>query len=104
MYFSLNDNKLGPEGGKAIGKAAIVKGLAAVEALVARNRDARFCVGAHASLAYVCLVPQLYNARRFEVDLAPYPRCVQVEAHLATLPYFQAAHPDKQPDAVVQAA
>ena len=85
--------------GRAFGKAAIEKGLAAVEARVAANRDARFCVGSHLTVADLCLVPQLYNARRFEVDLAAYPRCVAAEAHLATLPPFVAAHPDAQPDA-----
>ena len=85
--------------GRAFGKAAIEKGLAAVEARVAANRDGRFCVGSHLTVADLCLVPQLYNARRFDVDLGAYPRCVAVEAHLATLPPFVAAHPDAQPDA-----
>ena len=85
------------------GKAAIAKGLDAVEALVAANRDGRFCVGSHLSVADLCLVPQLYNARRFEVDLTPYPRLRAVEAHLQALPPFVAAHPDAQPDAVKQA-
>ena len=39
-------------------------------------------------------------ARRFDVDLAPFPRLLEVEAHLQTLPPFVAAHPDAQPDAV----
>ena len=70
-----------------------------VEELVGKNRDARFCVGSHLTVADLCLVPQLYNARRFDVDLGAYPQCVAVEAHLATLPPFVAAHPDAQPDA-----
>lgn len=86
--------------GRAFGRRAIAKGLAAVEALVAANADRRYCVGCHVSVADLCLVPQLYNARRFEVDLAPFPRLLEVEAHLQTLPPFVAAHPDAQPDAV----
>ena len=86
--------------GRAFGRRAIAKGLAAVEAPVAANADRRYCVGCHVSVADLCLVPQLYNARRFEVDLAPFPRLLEVEAHLQTLPPFVAAHPDTQPDAV----
>lgn len=65
--------------GRAIGKAAIAKGLLAAEQLAARNRDPRFCVGAHTSVADLCIIPQLYNARRFGVDLAVYPRLLQVK-------------------------
>ena len=89
--------------GRAIGKAAMIKGLFAAETLAARNRDCRFCVGAHTSVADLCIVPQLYNARRFGIDLAPYPRLLSVEEHAATLPYFQVAHPSVQPDAVEDA-
>jgi len=88
--------------GRAIGKAAIIKGLAALEILVAKNHDSRYCVGSHTSIADLCIVPQLNNARRFDVDLAPYPRSLAVEKHMATLPHFQTAHPDAQPDAVIE--
>ena len=58
-----------------------------------------FCFGTAPSLADLCLVPQLYNARRFGVDLSVVPRLLQVEAACAELPAFQAATPDRQPDA-----
>lgn len=45
------------------------------------------------------LIPQLYNARRFEFDLGPYPRMARIEAACLTLPAFIKAHPDNQPDA-----
>lgn len=90
--------------GKAVGKAAILKGLATLESLVAVNRDERFSVGSHVSMADACLVPQLYNARRFEIDLAPFPRLLAVEAHVTTLPCFHKAHPDGQQDAAVKVA
>jgi glutathione S-transferase len=47
------------------------------------------------TLADICLVPQMYNARRFEVDLAPYPTLVGADGEAAALPAFVAAHPDK---------
>jgi len=84
---------------RAIAGSAIVKGLTAVESLCVTNRDDRFCVGSHTSVADLCLIPQLYNARRFDVDLAPFPRLVSIEKFLQTLPFFKLAHPDAQPDA-----
>ena len=51
------------------------------------------------TLADVCLVPQMYNARRAGVDLAPYPRLRAVSGHLEALPAFLAARPEAQPDA-----
>ena len=59
----------------------------------------RHCHGGQATLADVCLVPQMYNARRFQVDVAPYPRLVAICAHLETLQAFAAARPENQPDA-----
>jgi maleylacetoacetate isomerase len=59
----------------------------------------RYCHGGQVTLADVCLVPQMYNARRFQVDTAPYPRLVAICAHLETLPAFAAARPENQPDA-----
>ncbi len=57
-------------------------------------------VGNLPSHADLCLVPQLYAARRFEVDLSPFPTLLRVEAHLQELPAFVMAHADQQPDAV----
>ncbi|MGX5914245.1 maleylacetoacetate isomerase [Aliidiomarina sp. Khilg15.8] len=58
-----------------------------------------YCVGDEVSLADVCLVPQIYNAERFAVDLSPYPRLMGVYRRLQELPAFQKARPDVQPDA-----
>ena len=90
--------------GRAIGGVNIAKGLATLEAKVATNRDPRYAVGSHVSIADACIVPQLYNARRFDVDLAPYPRLCAIEKHVSTLACFKAASPDVQPDAVTQAS
>jgi maleylacetoacetate isomerase len=59
----------------------------------------RFCFGDAPTLADVCLVPQMYNARRFNVDVAPYPRLAAICAHLERLPAFRSARPEDQPDA-----
>ena len=55
--------------------------------------------GDSVTFADVCLVPQLYAARRFGVDPAQYPTLARVEATCAALPAFQKAHADAQPDA-----
>jgi maleylpyruvate isomerase len=64
----------------------------------AQETASAFLVGDAPTFADLYLVPQLYNARRNAVDLAPYPTLVRVEAACAALPAFQAAHPDAQPD------
>jgi maleylpyruvate isomerase len=51
------------------------------------------------SLADICLVPQMYNARRFKTDLTPFPTLVAIATHLESLPAFSAARPEIQPDA-----
>lgn len=79
-------------------QGAIARGLGALEALVAQHGHG-FCLGSSVSLADLCLVPQLYNARRFDVDLGAMPRLLAVEARCFALPAFQVAHPDHQPDA-----
>lgn len=83
----------------------ISKGLAALEAKAARyvatHPDSVYLCGATPTVADACLVPQLYNARRFNIDVAQYPRLLQCEAAVAELKEFKAAHPDNQPDAVL---
>ncbi len=58
----------------------------------------RYCFGSEPTLAEACLVPQIYNARRFECDLAPYPRLVAVDAACRELAAFKKATPKAQPD------
>lgn len=74
----------------------IAEGLAAVEQLIA---PAPFAFGAEPSLADICLVPQVYNARRFDVPLDDCPRILAADAACALHPAFLAAHPQAQPDA-----
>ena len=73
----------------------VTEGLEALEALAAQ-RAGGFLFGNSPTLADVCLVPQLYNARRFNVPLDPYPTLVRADASANALPAFAAAHPDKQ--------
>jgi len=78
----------------------IAEGFKALEILVARHSaDGRYCFGSAVSMADTCLVPQLYNARRFNCDLSHYPRLVQVDAHLGGLAEFASAAPERQVDA-----
>ena len=71
----------------------ITEGLAALQALAA-PRAGRFLFGDAPTLADICLVPQMYNARRFGVALDDYPLLVRADAEAAALPAFAAAHPD----------
>ncbi|EKD70230.1 MAG: hypothetical protein ACD_46C00593G0002, partial [uncultured bacterium] len=52
-----------------------------------------FCFGHEPSLADICLVPQMYNARRFNCDLTPYPTLVRVDEHCQQVAAFQQASP-----------
>lgn len=76
----------------------IGQGLQAYQAWVERWGGAYSC-GDALSLADLHLVTQLFGARRFGLDLAPFGRLTQIEARCAALPAFQAASPDRQPDA-----
>ena len=74
-------------------------GLTALEADLARDAQrGRYCVGDTPTMADCCLVPQLFAARRFGMDLAPFPTLLAVEAACLELPAFQNAHPGSQPD------
>ncbi|GHA05837.1 maleylacetoacetate isomerase [Oceanisphaera arctica] len=59
--------------------------------------DSRYCCGDTPTLADICLVPQLYNARRFKLDLTPYARLVAIDQACNQLTEFRQAHPDQQP-------
>lgn len=82
----------------AWGHDRITAGLAALQDLAAPTAGS-FLVGDAVSIADLCLIPQLYNARRFGVNLEPLGLLTAVEARCAALPAFIAAHPDQQPDA-----
>ena len=78
----------------------VTLGLAALEQMVLAVPDrAAFCFGNAPSLADICLVPQLYNARRFACDLSVCPTLVQIDATCRALPAFADAAPENQADA-----
>jgi maleylacetoacetate isomerase len=74
------------------------EGLAACEALIAQE-SGPFCFGNAPTMADLCLIPQLGNARRFGVEVSAYPRLLQAEAAAKELPAFADAAPECQPDA-----
>ncbi len=77
----------------------ISRGLAALEHVAAETAG-RYLVGDTVTVADVCLVPQLYNARRYGVDVdgGGFPLLIRAEAAALALPAFVQAHPDRQPD------
>lgn len=78
----------------------IVEGFRPLETSVRRHsKTSRHCFGEEISIADVCLVPQMFNARRLNVDLAPFPTLVAISTALESLPAFAAARPEVQPDA-----
>jgi maleylacetoacetate isomerase len=74
-------------------------GLAALESEIVHGPPGRFCHGDAPGLADCFLVPQLFNARRFDCDLSGYPRLLAIEESCASLPAFREAAPDRQIDA-----
>lgn len=74
-------------------KKFIGEGLAAVEKLLDHPSAGRFCHGDAPTMADICLVPQVYNARRWEVDIAGLARIDAIVAECARLPAFDKAYP-----------
>jgi maleylacetoacetate isomerase len=75
-------------------------GFHALEELARRHGDGmRHLYGGAVTMADLCLVPQMYNARRYHLDLKPFPALVAIDAHLMTLPAFSTTRPEAQPDA-----
>jgi maleylacetoacetate isomerase len=74
----------------------VTAGFEAVEALL---KPGPYAFGSHVGLADICLIPQVYNARRFNVPLERFPKIVAVDAMCMKLPAFEKARPENQPDA-----
>ena len=77
----------------------IAEGLGPIETTLRASAGA-FCVGDAPSLADVCLVPQVYNARRWQCDLEPYPTICRIDERCLQIDAFVRAAPERQPDAV----
>jgi maleylacetoacetate isomerase/maleylpyruvate isomerase len=79
----------------------IAEGMRSFEATLNHHkRFGKFCLGDQVTLADICLVPQIANARRFKCPLDDYPHAVAIADVAAELPAFKAAHPSTQGDAV----
>lgn len=78
----------------------VIEGLRSLEAQLARNLGTgRFCHGDTPTIADCFLVPQVFNAQRFDIDVDAYPTIARINALCVDLPAFKAAHPSQQPDA-----
>jgi len=78
----------------------IHEGFRSAEEFINQSTEGNFVYGSEPTLADVMLVPQVYNARRFNVPLDDFPRIVDVVDHCNTLPAFIDAQPENQPDAI----
>jgi maleylpyruvate isomerase len=78
----------------------IALGFQAFESLIAGHPETgRFCHGDQPTVADICLVPQVFNAKRYALDLTPYPTLMRIFETCMTMPAFDRAQPSKQPDA-----
>jgi maleylacetoacetate isomerase len=77
----------------------VADGLTKLEADLDRGGSGRFCHGDTPTMADCCLVPQIFNAKRYESDLAPYPTVMRIFDACMKLEAFDRAQPSKQPDA-----
>lgn len=94
-----DDAELGEDGVRRWLDRWVGGAMRAVETMLEETAGA-CCVGDEPTLADICLVPQVYAAQRFKVDLSDCPRLLAIDRRCAAHPAFIAAHPDNQPDAV----
>jgi len=97
-FLNLIEEKFGPEERLAWPKHFIEKGFTALEKLL-KDVAGKYSVGDQLTVADIFLSPQVYNARRFNVDMSKFPTLNRINQELAELPEFQAALPERQPDA-----
>jgi len=78
----------------------VISGLSSLESLLAQNTTpGDFCDGSSATIADCCLIPQVFNARRFHIPLDDYPNIVRIDSACMALEAFRQAAPGAQPDA-----
>ena len=100
MQYLKNKFNLNEDQRKNWNQFWISKGLAAVEMLLKQNNN---CWNGHnISAVECCIVPQIYSARRFDVDIQQYPRLLEIDNRTSVMPAFQKAHPDNQLDTPVK--
>ncbi|MCC6071690.1 maleylacetoacetate isomerase [Massilia sp. GCM10020059] len=99
LKFLVHELKVSDDAKAAWSRHWITEGFVALEAMLAGSPETgRFCHGDTPTLADCCLVPQVFNALRFEVDMARFPTIARIHAACSELDAFAAAHPSKQPD------
>lgn len=76
----------------------VIEGFSALEAHLARAPHGAYCHGDTPGLADCFLIPQVFNAQRFDIDIAAWPHIERINALCTSLPAFEAAHPAHQPD------
>jgi len=102
QYFDREWNVPAPERDEWV-RHWIIEGFNAVEATLNDHpATGRYCEGNLPTLADCCLVPQVYNARRFGIDLSAFPTIARIEAACLELDAFDAARPERQPDCPAQ--
>ena len=80
----------------------IEEGFRALEMMLADDlATGAYCHGEAPTMADACLIPQIYSAKRFNVDMTPYPTIMRINEQCLSLPAFDAARPERQPDATV---
>lgn len=100
LRYLVNDLKLSEEQKNQWYRHWVLTGLEPLESRLANDRaTGEFCHGDSPGLADICLVPQLANARRFNIELGSFPTLVRIENNCMTLKAFQDAAPSAQPDA-----
>ncbi|HZX28584.1 MAG TPA: maleylacetoacetate isomerase [Telluria sp.] len=100
LRYLVNELKVSEDAKNEWYRHWIREGFAALETRLARDaQTGRFCHGDTPGLADCVLVPQIFNARRLNVDMAPFPTIVRIDEACMALPAFQAAQPSQQPDA-----
>lgn len=75
----------------------IIEGFKSLE-MQLKDSNGQFCFGTQATFADCCLIPQVYNAKRFNVDLSDFPKIQSIDQHCLSLPAFLRATPEQQPD------
>ena len=100
LRYLVNDLKLSEEQKNQWYRHWVLTGLEPLESRLANDRaTGEFCHGDSPGLADICLVPQLANARRFNIELDSFPTLVRIENNCMALKAFQDAAPSAQPDA-----
>lgn len=98
LQYLANDLNQGDDSKATWYKHWINVGFASLEKSLARTKGL-FCYGDEVSWADICLIPQVYNAERFNVDMTPYPSIMEITTRCRALPEFWSAAPEQQDDA-----